>query len=318
MEVTKKTYNFATEFNLKLQQNMEQQKTKVSPDFFYKYIMDHDIILSKVAEKMGVSYSIVNRSFRHGIDRHGKPIYFSPSNLKKLNEAISELAVEIRNCLLKFGSDKTYTNQLGNTYDPSLVDGFRIIGQYFKLNGSKEKGLTHKVLGWNNTKNNTTLSVQKSPVYGNITREDADRINAELLSVAGYLSSIEVVADENPKQSPVPDLPKGKTVRKGMEPSFESPQYPWDDTALPLQERSRLYREQYAQGVLLFRVNGGYTAEGDDARLVSEIDSSIHHYTDAASGMTTAYMDSEQMSNILPRLIAQDRHVMFTDMYAKE
>lgn len=311
---------------------MEQQKTKVSPDFFYKYIMDHDIILSKVAEKMGVSYSIVNRSFRHGIDRHGKPIYFSPSNLKKLNEAISELAVEIRNCLLKFGSDKTYTNQLGNTYDPSLVDGFRIIGKYFKLNGSKEKGLTHKVLGWNNTKNNTTLSVQKSPVYGNITREDADRINAELLSVAGYLSSIEVVADEYPIQSLTQTLSKEdgtlantaeskkdkKGTHKHMEDTFASPAYPWEDTSLSLPERSRLYRELFPGGVLLFRVNGGYTAEGDDALLVHEIDRSIEIYTNVETGLVTAYIDSEQISNIITRLSTQEKRVMFTDMYGRE
>lgn len=174
---------------------MEQQKTKISPDFLYKYIKDHNIILLKIAEKMGVSYSIVNRSFRHGKDRLGKPIYFSPSNIKKLNEAISEMAVDIRNCQLQFGSSQTFTNLHGTTYDPALVDGFRIIGHYFKLNG-----LTHKVLGWNTTKNNTTLSVQKSPVYGNITREDADRINAELLAVAGVLSSYEVVADDMNKE----------------------------------------------------------------------------------------------------------------------
>ncbi|MDK7740654.1 hypothetical protein QP561_10480, partial [Veillonella nakazawae] len=41
-----------------------------------------------------------------------------------------------------------------------------------------------------------TLSAPSSKIYGNITRGDADRLNAELLSVAGVLSSHEVVADD--------------------------------------------------------------------------------------------------------------------------
>lgn len=270
---------------------------------------------------MGVSYSIVNRSFRHGIDRHGKPISFSPANLQKLNIAIAEMAEEIRGCQLQFGSSPTY--KPGAKYDPSLVEGFQRIGEYFKL-----KYLTARVLKWKIHKNYTTLSVKNSPVYGNITREDADRINAELLAVSGILSSYEVVADENPTQSPTPTITekdgvtqtaeasknkKGK--RKGMEQSFESPSHPWDNTELPLPERSRLFRDRDPRGVLLFRVNGGYTVEGDDARLVNEIDSSITPYTNVETGLVTAWMDSEQMSNILPRLIAHDKRVIFTDMY---
>ena len=299
------------------------EKIKVSQDFLYDYLTEHNFTISSLGDLMGVSDSVVRACFLHTPNRHGKPQKFSASNIQRLNEALEQVANELRGCLLTFGSNQTYTNLHGSTYDPALVEQIKNgMNKYFKL-----RGLLNRILGWNVTKCRTTLSIIKSPVYGNITRDDADRINAELLAVAGVLSSYEVVPDE----SHTPTIPKGestcetadskqheKGLRKRMEQFFESPSYPWDDTSLHLQERNRLFREQYAQGLLLFRVNGGYTAEGDDARLVSEIDSSIHPYTDTTSGMTTAYMDSEQMSNILPRLIAQDRHVMFTDMYDKQ
>lgn len=299
------------------------EKVKISQDTLYQYITEHNIKLVRLAELTGLSEANINSCFKHHKDKQGNPRYFTRCNLSKLNAALEQVADELRGCLLTFGSDQTFTNNRGKTYDPALVEPVKKVGNMLNLTA-----LVSRVLGWNQNKKENTLVSPSSKNYGNITRDDADRINAELLAVAGVLSSYEVV----PEESPSPTLPEGEVVRvqtadtkqnergtrKGVKPSFKSPSYPWDDTTLHLQERSRLYREQYAQGVLLFRVNGGYTAEGDDARLVNQLDGNIHPYTDAASGMTTAYMDSEQMSNILTRLIAQDRHVMFTDMYDKE
>ena len=91
-----------------------------------------------------------------------------------------------------FGSDKVFTNQRGATYDPGLLKPINQgIGKFFKV-----RRMTERVLGWNLGKWANTLSAPSSKIYGNITRGDADRLNAELLSVAGVLSSHEVVADD--------------------------------------------------------------------------------------------------------------------------
>ena len=299
------------------------EKIKVSQDFLYNYLIEHNFTISALGEMMGVSDSVVRACFLHTPNRHGKPQKFSESNIERLNKALPMIANELRGCLLTFGSDQTYTNLHGTTYDPALVDQIKNgMNKYFKL-----RGLLNRLLGWNVTKCRTTLSIIKSPVYGNITREDADHINAELLSVAGVLSSYEVVVDESPSQTTPKNeqnitrtlIPagKGKGRRKCMEKSFESPSYPWDDTTLPLQERSRIFRDQFSGGILLFRVNGGYTAEGDGARLVHEIESNIKPYTNLETGLVTAFIDGDAITHILPRLIAQDKRVMFTDMYAE-
>jgi hypothetical protein len=52
-----------------------------------------------------------------------------------------------------------------------------------------------RVLGWNEKKKNATLSAPSSAIYGCVSRDDVNRINAELLAVAGVLSNYEVVAE---------------------------------------------------------------------------------------------------------------------------
>lgn len=299
---------------------MEQVKTTISPDFLYKFLGEHNMTTVMISKKMGVSETIVGGCFRHALNRHGKPLSFSQANIVRLNAAIQQIAVELRQSVITFGSDETFTNSRGKTYDPGTVPTIHRLGEFFNLTA-----LTDRLLGWKNNRKNMVLGPKSSPVHGNVTKEDVDRINAELLSVAGVLSSYEVVADESSSQTTPKNeqnitrtlilAGKGKGRRKCMEKSFESPSYPWDDTTLPLQERSRLFRDQFSGGILLFRVNGGYTAEGDDALLLQQMDSSIVPYTNVETGLVTAWMDSDAIANILPRLIAQDKRVMFTNMY---
>ncbi|MBR5395801.1 MAG: hypothetical protein IK144_12095 [Bacteroidaceae bacterium] len=284
--------------------------------------MDHNIKLVRIAEIMGVSEASVNSCFRHHNDVHGNPRSFTRYNIRKLNVALEQMADELRGCMLTFGSDRTFTNMRGSTYDPALIEPIKRIGNLLNLTA-----LVSRVLGWNQNKKENTLVSPSSKNYGNISKADADRINAELLAVAGVLSSYEVVPDESSSSSSSSESPSVKTpetkkdkkgTRKRMEDTFASQAYPWEDTSLSLPERRRLYREQFPGDVLLFRVNGGYTAEGDDALLVHEIDRSIEIYTNVETGLVTSYIDSEQMSNILTRLSAQEKRVMFTDMYGCE
>ena len=288
------------------------KKVQISQDVLYQYLTEHGIKLVRIAELIGISEASVNSCFKHHKDAHGNPRSFTRYNIRKLNGAIEQIATELRGYMLTFGSERTFTNQRGKTYDPALIEPMKKIGNMLNLTA-----LVERVLGWNKNKKENTLVSPSSKNYGNITREDADRINAELLAVSGVLSSYEVLADESGTESPAPTVTKREKARKGMEQSFESPQYPWDDTALPLQERSRLWREQNPGGVLMFRVNGGYTVEGDDARLVQEIDSTISPYTNVETGLVTAWMDDEKMSVILPRIIAQDRRVNITNMFGE-
>lgn len=168
------------------------EKIRVSADTLYKYLLEHNFVISVLSEKMGVSDGIVYNSFQHVPNRLGKPMRLSHANILKMNAALEQIASELRNSILRFGSEKQFTNQQGTTYDPGLIDSVKGgIARYFKLNG-----LTERVLGWNRYKCNFTFSMRNSPMYGKITRDDVDRINAEIIAVAGVFETFELVADE--------------------------------------------------------------------------------------------------------------------------
>ena len=167
------------------------EKNEITADDLRKIWEEHNLTITMLASKMGVSEGIVRGCFKHTLNRHGKPLRFSKTNLEKLNAAMDQIAQELRNSIITFGSDKTYTNQLGNTYDPGTLESINHLGTYFNM-----KKMVMRVLGWTEAKRFTVLSVKNSPVYGNVTREDIVRINTELLAVAGVLSSSEVVAED--------------------------------------------------------------------------------------------------------------------------
>ena len=167
-----------------------KQKVQISQDTLYQFLKDRNLIVSLIGKKTGIGNGLLVGCFHHNLNRLGKPLSFSVANIERINTAIWQIAEELRGCLLTFGSEQTFTNQRGTTYDPALVDGFKRIGEYLKL-----RGLTERILGWNKAKCEGTLNVKSSPMYGRISQSDSDRINAELLAVAGVLSSYEVVAD---------------------------------------------------------------------------------------------------------------------------
>ena len=166
------------------------EKLKVSQDFLYKQLMEHNVIISLLAKRMGVSVAIVSRCFHRDLNRHGKPLSFTGANIVKLNAALEELAAEIRQSTVDFGSDQTYTNQRGATYDPATVEPLRRLSAYFKMNP-----FLQRVLGWRVSKRETILGTPSSKAYGCVSQDDVARVNAELLAVAGVLSGLEVVAD---------------------------------------------------------------------------------------------------------------------------
>ena len=286
------------------------EKIKVSQDFLYQYLQEHNFTLSVIGKRMEVSNGILMGCFHHDLNRLGKPLSFSVKNIQRMNVALEQIANELRQCIITLENKDHHENSRGKTYYEGCVADFKRINEYFKLNG-----LTERILGWNNTKCRTTLFIENSPVYGNITEEDVNRINAELLAVAGVLSSYEVVPDGDTKPAERQTATKEKGTRTRMEQTFESKAYPWDNTGLGLQERGRLLREQWPEGLLLYRVNNGYTAEGDDAVYINKVDESLVPFREPSSGMVTLWMDADTMERLLPRFVGDGRRVAITDMY---
>jgi hypothetical protein len=168
------------------------EKVKVTQDVLYQFIVEHNVNLSGIAREMQANPTLVAGCFKRNLDRHGKPRRFTPETLPRLNEGINRFAEKLQQSIIPFGSDQVFTNNRGTTYDPGAIQAVKNLSQYFNLTA-----FILRVIGWNETKKNATLSAPSSKAYGCISRDDANRINAELLAVAGVLMNYEVVIEEN-------------------------------------------------------------------------------------------------------------------------
>lgn len=291
------------------------QKVKVSSDTLYQYLKEHNFIISLLGKRMGVSNGIVCNSFQHVLNRLGKPMNFSAANLERLNMVLPQIADELRAATITFGSDQTFANSWGRIYDPGTLQAFHRIGQYFKM-----EGFVERVLGWNKVKRYNVLSVKSSRVYGNIAQDDVNRINTELLSVAGVLSSYEVVPDDDEENTSKQDDVTIRTnkERARMEHSYESDCKPWDDTSKHLVDRYALFHERWPDGILFFRVNGGYTVAQEDCHRLRELDDTLapYTYTDVSTGISTTYFSGDKLNVLLPKCVSMGYRVGITDMYA--
>lgn len=167
-----------------------EEKVRVTQDALYQYLMEHNIKLVRLAELMGMSEASINVCFKHYLGTNGQPRVFTPDAIVSLNNALSAIARELRGSLLSFGSDQTYTNRRGKTYDPALVEPLKKVGTYINLTA-----LVERVLEWNKRRKENILTTPASKIFGYISEEDVNRINAEILSIVGVLSSYEVVPD---------------------------------------------------------------------------------------------------------------------------
>lgn len=177
----------------------ENQKVQVSQDTLYAYLTEHGVKLARLAELMEISSTTISDCFNHTINKDGLRRSFTKKAVVELNIALGRMAERLRELMLTFGSDQTFTNQRGATYDPALVGPMKKIGELLNLTA-----LVQRVLGWSLRKKENILVAQASKVYGHISKQDVDRINAELLSVAGVLSTYEVVADATARGGSAP------------------------------------------------------------------------------------------------------------------
>lgn len=170
---------------------MDIKKMKISQDALYSFLLEHDVIISRLAELMGIGSSTIFSCFRHSKNRHGNPCYFSVENIEKLNNALCLISEELRKNIIMFGSDKLYTNKHGRTYDPGMIEPLSRLGRLVNITK-----MTGRLLGWKKSKKESIFCTPSSKNYGNISEADVMKINTEVMLVVGILERTEVIPDE--------------------------------------------------------------------------------------------------------------------------
>lgn len=281
-------------------------KSKVTQDELFAYLTQHDFVIALLGKMMGVSNGILMGCFHHNLNRHGRPLKFSAANIEKLNAALEQIANELRGSILVFDPNAK-PNQRGAIYDPTLVQPIIALGKYFKLTP-----MLFRLFKWKEGKKSAVLCQPSSKVYGNISKDVMTAINAEILSVAGVLSSYEVVPDDT---QPINNN-KGTRTDNGIAGQKESE--PWEDTALDLWERYAAFHRLFPDGLIAFTVNDGFTVCEDDARLLARVDTTLQPYTDPTTGHVTLYMDADKWRQMRRAWDDGDEMVAESPMYPAE
>ena len=164
------------------------EKIKVNQDELYRYLKDHDVKMLRLSELMGTCDTAVTMCFKHSPDRMGEPRWFSAKSVQLINKALPQLAQELRGCMLHFGSELTYTNSHGHEYDPGQILPLKTLGRYLNITS-----LTHRLLGWSQNKKSSVLCRPNAINYGNISKQDVNIINTEILSITEVLDSYELM-----------------------------------------------------------------------------------------------------------------------------
>lgn len=163
------------------------KKVQISQDALYEYLKEHGVKIVRLAELTGLSTTTFNLCFKHAPYPNGTLRAFSAKAVEAINKALPKMAIGIADCVMTFGSEQTYVNQLGMCYDPALIERIKNVGNWINLTV-----MARKALGWSFYMKEAKLNTPSSASYGNITQEDVNRINAELLSVAGMLYGVEL------------------------------------------------------------------------------------------------------------------------------
>lgn len=167
------------------------EKKKVTQDTLNEYMVKHGVKMVRLAEITRVNPDVITSCFKHRKDAHGVPRYFSTKMIALLNEALPQLAEELRRCLLTFDSERAETSSRGVKYDKGLVESMKQLGLYLNITA-----LCERVLGWKKQKKNAVFNSANVKLYGHITEADAIAINEEVLAIAGVLERYEVVTEE--------------------------------------------------------------------------------------------------------------------------
>ena len=177
---------------------MNEEKEQITQDQLYQFFTDHNLKLVRLAELTGLSEASINVCFKHSPGTNGQPRVFTRRAVRKINAALEIMAQEIKSCRLDFESNKVKPNQRGKVYAPGLLEPIKTkIGYYFNITKMVEG-----ILGWNYIKKHNVLDSNTGKAYGCITKDDADRLNLELMIVSNMLACCEVVAEQDRYHEP--------------------------------------------------------------------------------------------------------------------
>lgn len=170
-------------------------KEQISQDELYQFMTDHNLIITRLGELIGLGIGSMSACFNHFL-ANGEPRYFTRQSVAKINQALSQIAFEVERRRVVFNTAVNADKQKKKVFDPGCVAQFKALGTHFKVDA-----MCQRVLGWKAVKVRKVLFAPSSTMHGHITQEDVRRMNDELQFVSFWLQHREVVAEGDSSNS---------------------------------------------------------------------------------------------------------------------
>ena len=71
-----------------------EEKTQITQDELYRFMQSHNLIITRLGEKIGLGIGSMSACFNHFL-ANGEPRYFTSQSVAKINEALPQMAFEV-------------------------------------------------------------------------------------------------------------------------------------------------------------------------------------------------------------------------------
>ena len=148
-----------------------------------EYLNEVNITVTSLADLSGINVVHLHKCLAGELDcRNGVMRTMSDANLLRLQEALHQLALQLKYTFIFYNSDLEVCKRGGRRYCPDCIEQIRTqISPYINIIPFLEYAL-----GWNRSKVRNVLD-KHSIIYGNISQDDCDRINLTLAEIATRL-----------------------------------------------------------------------------------------------------------------------------------
>lgn len=162
---------------------MNQRGIRIPVTKLKEYLADVGIAVTTLADLAGINPIHLHKCLSGEVDgRNGTVRTMSAGNVERLQDALHEMSLKLKYLFILYNDDLEVVKQGGRRYCPDCVEQIRT--QLSPL--VSVLPFLQTALGWNRSKVRNVMD-KKSIVYGNITRDDVDRINLKLAETATRL-----------------------------------------------------------------------------------------------------------------------------------
>lgn len=171
---------------------MEEREIKLPVARLKGYLNEVGIPVTVLAELADINPGHLYKCLAGEVDeRSGAVRTLSDKNVERLQEALHQLSLRLKYIFIFYNTDKEVRKRNGRCYCPDCVEQIKT-----QLAPSLSVlPFMQYALGWNRSKVRNVMDFKNSIAYGNISRDDVDRINVTLTEVAARLDIFTLTKD---------------------------------------------------------------------------------------------------------------------------